>query len=54
MQSHAGARRLARGRLAMHEDPRFWALFVAIWIGLVLSVMNIAVKVHLFLDLAGQ
>jgi hypothetical protein len=38
----------------MHSDPRFWALFVAIWIGLVLSVMNIAVKVHMFIDLSDQ
>lgn len=38
----------------MHADPRFWALFVAIWLGLILAVMNIAVKVHMFMDLAGE
>ena len=38
----------------MHEDPRFWALFVAIWVGIVLAVMNIAVKIHLFMDLSAS
>ena len=38
----------------MHGNPRFWALFVAIWVGLVLSVMNIAVKIDLFRALADQ
>jgi len=38
----------------MHSDPRLWTLVVAIWFGLVLAVMNIAVKVHMFMDLAGQ
>ncbi len=37
----------------MHSDPRFWAVFVAIWLGMVLAVMNIAVKVHMFLDLTS-
>ncbi len=37
----------------MHADPRFWALFVAIWFGLVLAVMNIAIKVHMFMDLTS-
>jgi hypothetical protein len=36
----------------MHGDPRFWAVFVAIWLGLVLAAMNIAVKIHMFMDLA--
>lgn len=35
----------------MHSDPRFWAVFAAIWLGLALAVMNIIVKIHLFLDL---
>ncbi len=35
----------------MHSDPRFWAVFVAIWLGLILAVMNIAVKIHMFFDL---
>lgn len=37
----------------MHSDPRFWAVFAAIWLGLVLAVMNIIVKVHMFLDLTS-
>lgn len=37
----------------MHSDPRFWAVFAAIWLGLVLAVMNIAVKIHMFLDLTS-
>lgn len=36
----------------MHEDPKFWALFVALWFGLILALMNIWVKIHLFLDLS--
>jgi hypothetical protein len=36
----------------MHSDPRFWAVFVAIWLGFVLAAMNIAVKVHMLFDLA--
>lgn len=35
----------------MHSDPRFWAVFVAIWLGLALAAINIAVKIHMFLDL---
>jgi len=35
----------------MHSDPRFWAVFAAIWLGLVLAVLNIAAKIQLFLDL---
>jgi hypothetical protein len=35
----------------MHSDPRFWAVFVAIWLGLVLAAVNIAVKAHMLLDL---
>lgn len=35
----------------MHADPRFWAVFVAIWLGLILAIMNIAVKIHMFIDL---
>jgi hypothetical protein len=38
----------------MLRNPKFWSLFVAIWVGLVLSVMNIAVKVNLFMALADQ
>jgi hypothetical protein len=38
----------------MLGNPKFWALFAAIWVGLVLSVMNIAVKVNLFLALSDQ
>jgi hypothetical protein len=37
----------------MHSDPRFWAVFVAIFMGLGLAVINIAVKVHMFLDLTS-
>ncbi len=37
----------------MHADPRFWAVFVAIWLCLVLAVINIAVKIHMFFDLAS-
>lgn len=37
----------------MNSDPRFWAVFAAIWLGLVLAVMNIVVKVHMFLDLTS-
>jgi len=37
----------------MHSDPRFWALVVAIWFGLVLALMNIAVKIHMFMDLTS-
>lgn len=36
----------------MHSDPRFWAVFVAIWVGLILAAINIAVKIHMFLDLS--
>lgn len=36
----------------MHSDPRFWATFVAIWLGFALAVINIAVKIHMFLDLS--
>lgn len=35
----------------MHSDPRFWAVFVAIWLGLGLAVINIIVKVHMLFDL---
>jgi hypothetical protein len=38
----------------MHSDPRFWALAVAIWFGLVLAFMNIAIKIHMLMDLSGQ
>jgi hypothetical protein len=55
------ARRVARAhdfgrpgsKPQMHADPRFWAVFVAIWLGLVLAVINIAVKIHMFFDLAS-
>jgi len=36
----------------MHKDARFWALTVAIWLGLVMSVINIAAKVDLFLRMS--
>jgi heme/copper-type cytochrome/quinol oxidase subunit 4 len=42
---------MERGAL-MHSDPRFWAVFVAIWLGMGLALINIAVKIHMFLDLA--
>ncbi len=38
----------------MQEGPRFWALVLAIWIGLVLGVMNIAVKIDLFMSMAAK
>jgi hypothetical protein len=41
------------GALRMHADPRFWALFAAIWVGLVLAIMNIVVKVNLLMDLTA-
>jgi hypothetical protein len=37
----------------MHSDPRFWAVFIAIWIGFILAMVNIASKVDLFMRLAG-
>ncbi len=45
---------LRAGEARMHANPKFWALFGAIWVGMVLAVMNIAVKVHMFMDLADQ
>jgi hypothetical protein len=38
---------------AMHKDPKFWALMVAIWLGLYLALLNIASKINLFMRLAG-
>ncbi len=38
----------------MHSDPRFWAFFAAVWFCLVLAVMNIAIKIHMLMDLAVQ
>jgi hypothetical protein len=38
----------------MHADPRFWALFVAIWLCLGLAVINILVKAHMLMDLLNQ
>jgi hypothetical protein len=46
--------RRSRGEFAMHSDPRFWALFAAIWFCLVLAVMNIAIKIHMLMDLSVQ
>lgn len=37
----------------MHADPRFWAVFVAIWLGLALAIINIVVKIHMFMDLTS-
>jgi hypothetical protein len=37
----------------MHNDPKFWALTVAIWLGLVLALVNITSKVDLLMRLAG-
>ena len=37
----------------MHSNPRFWAVFIAIWIGFILAMVNIASKVDLFMRLAG-
>jgi hypothetical protein len=37
----------------MHGDPRFWAVVLAIWIGFVLAMVNIASKVDLLMRLAG-
>ncbi len=43
----------ARGTEAiMHENPKFWALFVAIWFGAVLGVLNLALKVNMLRSLA--
>jgi hypothetical protein len=45
---------LNHGGAPMQEGPRFWALVLAIWIGLVLGVMNIAVKIDLFMSMAAK
>jgi hypothetical protein len=37
----------------MHGDAKFWAVFVAMWIGFVLAVVNIAMKIDLFMRLSG-
>jgi len=37
----------------MHNDPRFWAVVVAMWIGFILAVLNIATKIDLFMRLSG-
>jgi hypothetical protein len=37
----------------MHSNPRFWAVVIAIWIGFVLAMVNIASKVDLLMRLAG-
>jgi hypothetical protein len=36
----------------MHNDARFWALFVAIAVGLFLAVVNIVTKIDLLLRLS--
>ena len=36
----------------MLGNPRFWALFVAIWIGLVLGLFNIVMKVNMLISLS--
>jgi len=38
----------------MNKGPRFWALVVAIWVGMVLSVINIAEKIDLFMSLSDK
>ena len=38
----------------MHGNPRFWALFVAIWLGLALGVINIVQKINLLMSLADH
>jgi hypothetical protein len=53
-QAHSSAAALREGDFAMHSDPRFWALVVAIWFGLVLAFINIAVKIHMLMDLTSQ
>lgn len=37
----------------MHKDPRFWALTAAIWLGLLLALVNITSKIDLLMRLAG-
>ncbi len=37
----------------MHENPKFWALFVAIWFFAVLGVFNLALKVNMLMSLAA-
>jgi hypothetical protein len=37
----------------MHSDPKFWAVVVAMWIGFILAVVNIATKIDLFMRLSG-
>jgi hypothetical protein len=37
----------------MHEDPRFWALFAAIWIGGALAALNLVTKVNMLMSLAS-
>ena len=38
----------------MNKGPRFWAIVVAIWVGMVLSVVNIAEKVDLFMSMSAN
>jgi hypothetical protein len=36
---------------AMHENASFWVFVVALWVGLVFSVINIMLKIDLFMGL---
>jgi hypothetical protein len=38
----------------MQENASFWAFVVALWLGLVLSAMNIVLKINLFVGLSDQ
>jgi hypothetical protein len=44
----------AKGQGAMHENPKFWALFVALFVMLYLAMVNIITKVNLLLDLTAH
>lgn len=36
----------------LNKNPKFWAVWAAIWLGLMLSVENIYVKVKLLMQLS--
>lgn len=38
----------------MHRDPRFWAVMILIWLGLILAVENIIAKIDLLRRMASE
>ena len=55
MQAASIRRMLAtrrREEMAMHGNPRFWALAAALFVLLYLAFVNIAAKIELFMRLA--